>query len=128
MDPTIIDAPPSPIRDLTVAATSPPTSPIAVTAPPWVPHPYLEDDLIPIYQRVIHRIQPSHLLRPRKNKTFDTPDDAWTPLQDYAFNQGFAIVTGQCVKADPRKALSAYITLVTPTIGGSCQRINEMKI
>ena len=34
MDPTTIDAPPSLIRDLTVAAASPPASPIAAPAPP----------------------------------------------------------------------------------------------
>ena len=76
MDPTTIDAPPSLIRDITVAAASPPTSPIAATAPPWVPHPYLEEDLIPVLQRAIDRIPPSHLLPPRKNKTFNTTDDA----------------------------------------------------
>ena len=104
MDPPTIDEPPSLIADLAAAAVSPPTSPVAVNAPSWVPHPYLDEDLIPILQRAIDRIPPSHLLPPRKNETFDTPDDAWTRLQDYAFSQGFAIVTGQYGKADPRKA------------------------
>ena len=73
-------------------------------APSWVPHPYLEEDLIPILQRTIDHIPASHLLPPVKNETFDTPDDAWTRLQDYTFNQNFAIITDQCGKADPRKA------------------------
>ena len=53
----------------------------------WIPHPYLEEDLIPVVQRVIDRIPPPHLLPPTRNETFDTPDDAWTRLQDYAFSQ-----------------------------------------
>ena len=103
MDPIIIDPPPSPIADLAAATVSPPTSSVAVANPTWVPHPYLDEDLHPILQRAINRIPPSHLLPPSKNEIFYTPDEAWTRLQDYAFSQGFAIVTAQCGKADPRK-------------------------
>ncbi|CAF9919853.1 MAG: hypothetical protein ALECFALPRED_001321 [Alectoria fallacina] len=102
MDPTI-DAPPSHLIGLAVAANGPPTPTIATATPTWVPHPYLKEDLHPILQRAIDRIPPSHLLPPSKNETFDTPDDAWTRLQDYAFSQGFAIVTGSCGVKDPRK-------------------------
>ena len=100
IDPTVPSTPPLRPEDL---AVSPPTSPIAAANPAWVPYPYLEEDLYPILQRAIDRIPPSHLLPPSKNETFYTPDDAWTRLQDYAFSQGFAIVTGQCGKVDPRR-------------------------
>ena len=73
-------------------AVSPPILPVAVTNPPWVPHRYLKEDLHPILQRAIDHIPTSHLLLPSKDETFNTPDDAWTRLQDYAFSQGFAIV------------------------------------
>ena len=86
MDPINIDAPLSLLRDLIIAAASPPTSTIAATAPFWVPHPYLEKDLIPILQRAIDRISLSYLHSPSKNETFNTPDDVWTRLQDYAFS------------------------------------------
>lgn len=58
IDPATIDPPPALISDLTVAAVSPPASPIAVAAPTWVLHPYLEEDLIPIVPRAIDRIHP----------------------------------------------------------------------
>ncbi|CAF9942052.1 hypothetical protein IMSHALPRED_003174 [Imshaugia aleurites] len=103
MDSTIRDVPTTPPLRPEDLAVSSPISPIAVANPLWVPHPYLEEDPHSILQRAIDRIPPSHLLPPSKNETFNTPDDAWTRLQDYAFSQGFAIVTGQCGKADPRK-------------------------
>lgn len=49
MDPPTIYALPSPIVDLAAAAVSPPTSPVAVDAPDWVPHPYLDEDLLQVY-------------------------------------------------------------------------------
>lgn len=103
IDSTIIDVPSTPPLRPEDLAVSPPISPIAVANPPQIPHPYLEEDLHPILQRAIDRIPPSHLLPPSKNEIFDTPDDAWTRLQNYAFSQGFAIVTDQCGKTNPRK-------------------------
>ena len=46
---------------------------------------------------------PSSAYENKRCEIFDTIDDAWTRLQNYAFSQGFAIVTGLCVKADTRR-------------------------
>ena len=69
---------------------------MATQAAQWTPHPRLDDDLKPLVQKVIDGIPQEHLEPPSPSETFDVPDDAWTRLQNYAFSQGFAIVTGSC--------------------------------
>ena len=69
---------------------------MATPAAQWTPHPRLDDDLKPLIQKVIDGIPQEHLEPPSSTETFDVPDNAWTRLQNYAFSQGFAIVTGSC--------------------------------
>ena len=58
MDSTIIGVPSTPPLHPEDLAVSPPISPIGVANPPWVPHPYLDEDLHRILQRAIDRIPP----------------------------------------------------------------------
>ena len=44
---------------------------------------------------------PSASFRSVRTETLDTPNNAWTHSQNYASSQGFAVMTGQCGKADP---------------------------
>ena len=69
---------------------------MAAPAIEWTPYPRLDDDLKPLVQKVIDGIPQEHLEPPSQNETFDIADDAWSRLQNYAFSQGFAIVTGSC--------------------------------
>ena len=70
--------------------------------PPWLPHPRLDETLVPVIQKVIDRTPPEHLIEPSSGEQFDVPDEAYTRLQNYAFSQGFAVVVGSCGKG--RKA------------------------
>lgn len=62
----------------------------------WIPHPQLPEDQVPRIQRAIDRIPNAHLLPPQRDEVFDTPDDSIIRLQDYAFSQGFAVITSTC--------------------------------
>lgn len=74
------------------------------SAPRWTPHPDLDESLLPVTQKLIDSIPPTHLLPPRHGEIYDVPDDCLERLQDYAFSQGFAVTTGSCGQAgNPRK-------------------------
>ena len=57
-------------------------------------HSQLENDLIPMIQRAIDRISNAHLFSPQKDEIFDIFDNIIIRLQNYIFNQNFAVVTG----------------------------------
>jgi hypothetical protein len=44
-------------------------------------------------QQAIKSLPPAHLIMPVTEESFATPDDALQRLQDWAFTQGFAVVT-----------------------------------
>ena len=44
----------------------------------WTPHPRLQANARPLIQKAIDAMPPEH--------TYDTPDGAWTRLQNYAFS------------------------------------------
>lgn len=59
----------------------------------WQPHPLLAPDLVPIIQRQIDRIPQAHLEPPVDGEQYNEPLDCYNRLLDYAFSQGFWIVT-----------------------------------
>ena len=109
---------------------------IRIPAQPWTPPSLTYLLHLPYAQKtsssvLLSRLSPSLILP--GYASLPTPDDAWTRLQDYAFSQGFAIVTGQCGQADPRKTYkcrptSVFITPPRPRIGGSYRSIRGKKI
>jgi len=46
----------------------------------WAPHPRLEAEIRPIIQKAINAIPTTHLLLPKADEVFETPDDAWTRI------------------------------------------------
>ena len=70
----------------------------------WVPHPALDRSLVPAVQKFIDTIPPAHLEPPRDGEQFEVPEEAVERLQNYAFSQGFVVVTGSCGSSgNPRK-------------------------
>ena len=70
----------------------------------WTPPPGLDPSLVPAAQKFINAMNPAHLNSPEDGEQFDTPEEAIERLQDYAFSQGFVVVTGSCgSRGNPRK-------------------------
>ncbi|KAL8948976.1 MAG: hypothetical protein Q9222_004882 [Ikaeria aurantiellina] len=64
----------------------------------WQPHPSLSEDLTSLIRRIVESIPPTHLEPPATGERFDDADAVANRLQNYAFSQGFAMVTGSCGK------------------------------
>ena len=77
---------------------------VMATVSSWSPHPDLEVSFVPVIQKIIDSIPPAHLLPPRDREIYDAPSACFERLQNFAFSQGFAVVTGSCGRAgNPRK-------------------------
>lgn len=62
----------------------------------WQPHLGLDPDLVPIIRKAIDAMPAAHLIEPKTGETFDSHEAAWDRVQNWAFTQGFAMVTGPC--------------------------------
>ena len=81
MDPTIIGVPPTLLEDLTAA----------VASPPWVPHPYLEEDLIPIVYDIRRYL---HEYRQRRKQLLRRWAKRHIPIRGKHFEHMGSIVQG----------------------------------
>ena len=62
----------------------------------WTPSPALDPSLVPAAQKFIDAMPPAHLNPPADGEHFEVPEEAFERLQNYAFSQKFAVVTGSC--------------------------------
>ena len=65
----------------------------------WIPPPGLPDFIVTPIHEAIQKMPPQHLLPPQPGEVLD-PDQAYERLQNYAFSQGFCIVTTSHNKAN----------------------------
>ena len=77
---------------------------INVVMATWTPPLGLDPSLVPAAQKFIDGMPPAHLRAPANGERFEVPEEAYERLQDYAFSQGFVVVTGSCgSRGNPRK-------------------------